>query len=455
ADSVFAFKIDSSFQTTCGYLIVPENRTKASSRMIKLPFIILKSKNPDKKKDPFLFSTGGPGGSSLGWINGMQKSSVIETRDCIAFEQRGTHFAIPNLRSFELDTAIRISYRKNLNKDSMWVEGVKRYKKKLEKKGIDLSGYNTDESAADIVDFLKALKIDSVNLCAGSYSGDLMLNVLRKDPSRIRSLVFDSPLPNFTHSFENEPANFAEALNVLFKHCDKDSSDRERYGNIRNRFEQYFTSAADKKFYFPYVEKGTTDTMKVEYTTKELLDHLDFAMQSPALKDVPSMIVDMISGNHAPYIKKKLDDVFNKNIAPNGMRMSVYCAGEANYSSQRVVHQLLDLYPYMKNFHDDVFKAVCDCWMVPPVPATAKEPFYSDKPILIGDGEMDPACSPLYMMNIKHFMPNAQCFLFINRSHGIGGLEFRRMTQTFLDNPYAEVKSPNEKVRLIDYRTSL
>jgi hypothetical protein len=42
-------KIDSSFKTKCGYLIVPENRNKKTSNLIKLPFIIVKSKNPNKK----------------------------------------------------------------------------------------------------------------------------------------------------------------------------------------------------------------------------------------------------------------------------------------------------------------------------------------------------------------------------------------------------------------------
>lgn len=48
--------------------------------------------HPGKKKDPVLFTSGGPGNSSLGWINGMTKSSILKDRDCIAFEQRGTRF---------------------------------------------------------------------------------------------------------------------------------------------------------------------------------------------------------------------------------------------------------------------------------------------------------------------------------------------------------------------------
>jgi pimeloyl-ACP methyl ester carboxylesterase len=186
-------KIDSSFKTKCGYLIVPENRGKKASNMIKLPFIVVYSKNPDKKKDPLLYTAGGPGGSSLGWAIGATKSDIIKDRDCIAIEQRGTRYALPHLRSFDLDVAIKESYRKNLNKDSMVLEGVKRYKRTLEKKGIDLAGYNTDETVSDIHDLIAVLKIDSINLLGGSYSGGLMTAVLKKDPTHIRSLVVDSP----------------------------------------------------------------------------------------------------------------------------------------------------------------------------------------------------------------------------------------------------------------------
>ena len=64
----------------------------------------------------------------------------------------------------------------------MWLDGVKRYKKTLVQKGVDLAGYNSDESVMDIHDLLKVLKIDSINLFGGSYSGGLMMAVLQKDP---------------------------------------------------------------------------------------------------------------------------------------------------------------------------------------------------------------------------------------------------------------------------------
>ncbi|HEX6849486.1 MAG TPA: alpha/beta hydrolase, partial [Chitinophagaceae bacterium] len=265
---------------------------------------------------------------------------------------------------------------------------------------------------------------------------------------KIRSLVLDSPLPTFVPIDEDEPANFIEAINVLSKHCGKDSSNQERYGNLKTQFETYFNSIADKKFYFPYLEKGTSATRQIEYTKNELLDIIYNKLQDPsALREVPFLITEMINGNHAPYIQKKLDDIFNRNIAPSGMRMLVYCADQANYHSEEVILQFWEQYPFMEGYRiNDVYNAVCDCWRVPPISIQTKQPFYSKKPVLIGDGEMDPACSPLYMSMIRHYMPNAQCFLFINRSHGVGGKEFHQMVQRFLDDPYKRIESPGDKI---------
>jgi hypothetical protein len=246
----------------------------------------------------------------------------------------------------------------------------------------------------------------------------------------------------------DEPMNFVKSIRVLSGHCEKDSSDQQRYGSLATKFENYFNSIADKKFHLPYLEKGTLDTIQIEYTKNELLDILDNTLQdASAIKHVPFMITEMIKGNHAPYIQKKLDDIFNRYIAPNGMRISVYCADQASFHSEEMIRQLWLQYPLLRGYHiNDVYKAFCDCWNVPPVSFQTKQPFYSNKPVLIGDGEMDPACSPLYMYRIKHYMPNAQCFLFINKSHGVGGAMFGQMIQTFLDHPYQKIESPHEKI---------
>lgn len=436
-------KIDSSFQTRCGYLIVPENRKKPNSPKIKLPFIIAYSKNPDKKKDPLLYTTGGPGGSSLGWITGAVRHSPIQDRDCIAFEQRGTRYAIPTLDGHELSDAIKEAYRKNLDKDSMMLVGVRRFKAALQKRGIDLEGYNTDETVADIDDLLIALQIDSVNLIGGSYSGGLMLDVLKKDPNRVRSLILDSPLPNFIPIDEDEPANFNEALKLVCSRAEKDSTDQSTYAHLYARFQHYFSSLEGKTMTIAYVEKGQKDTLHIQYTRNELLDAVESQLYNvPAIKDIPHMLNEMINGCHDPYIKGHLNYIFHDgDDGPSGMRLSVYCADQTAYHDERILHQLYDLYPYMRGYHiNDVYREICDCWQSPPIRRESKQPFYSDKPALLGDGELDPACRPLYIDMIHHYLPNSQRLLFPHRSHMVFfNQEMDLALKAFLDNPWQPV----------------
>jgi len=441
-------KIDSSFQTECGYLVVPENRKKQNGKTIKLPYIIVKSKNPNKRKDPVLFTGGGPGGSSLGWARNTQRT-MLENRDCIAFEQRGTNYALPNLWSNELSDIIRESYRKNLNKDSMVLEGTKRYKKSLEAKGIDLSGYNTDETVSDIHDLLKALRIDSVNLFGISYSGGLMLAVLQKDPSHIRSLILDSPLPTFVPIDEEEPNNFNEALNTLFQYCDKDSADKQRYGNLKEKFENYFTSIGHKSFYLRYVENGKTDTLFIEYNRSDLLNIVVNAFYDQNhINGIAYIITEIMNGNHQPYIKAAMDHIFNGGNGPSGMRISVYCADQTAYHNEAVLQQFYRLYPYLQGYHiNDVYKEMCDCWNVPPIQSQTKQPFYSDKPALLGDGALDPACRPLYIDMIHHYMANSQRLLFTHRSHGVfGGSVGNDIIKIFLDNPLRKIEPAQKDI---------
>jgi pimeloyl-ACP methyl ester carboxylesterase len=441
-------KIDSSFKTKCGYLIVPENRNKKNSNMIKLPFIIVKSKNPNKKSDPILFTSGGPGNSSLNWATGVTRNLLIEDRDCIAFEQRGTRFAIPYIRSFDLDNAIKEAYRKNLSKDSMTIVGLKNYKKSLEARHIDISGYNTDETVSDIHDLLSTLKIDSVNLFGVSYSGGLMTAVLQRYPSRIRSLMLDSPLPSFIPIDEDEPANFNEALDVLFRHVEKDSLNKALYGNLKQNFQHYFTSIKDKTFYIPYLEAGTKDSIKIAYTKNELIGTLVNTMYDDSnRKNIPFMINDMIQGNHKPYVNNFLDELFKRNSAPDGMRISVYCADQAAYHSEKILKEMYNVYPYMEGYHiNDVYKEMCDCWKVPPIKKETKQGFYSTKPILLADGEMDPACRPVYIDLIAHYMPNSQRFLLLQRAHGVIGRDMAGIIRSFLDDPYKKIGSDNKNI---------
>ncbi len=249
------YNADSLHKTRCGYLVVPENRHHPQGRIIKLPFIYVESNRRNKSPDPVLYTGGGPGVSSLHPVTSIARRSLLRNRDYIAFEQRGTHFAQPNLECDGEGTAIQEAYLKHRSIDDAVLSSVRQCRQKLNKEGIDLSAYNTDESAADIEDLRRLLHIDSLNLMGISYSGGLMMAVLQKYPEHIRSLILDSPFPEFVNIDEQELANFNESLTSVL-----DGND----GALLSRFHSYFSGLGGKVFTIEYqLKDGQTVTLEL------------------------------------------------------------------------------------------------------------------------------------------------------------------------------------------------
>jgi pimeloyl-ACP methyl ester carboxylesterase len=440
-----AFKADSNYKERCAYLIVPENRNRPKGTTIKLPFIVVESNNPSKHPDPVLYTAGGPGASSLGGVRNIQRRAFFKDRDYIAFEQRGTYFAQPCLSCDGIGEVIKEAYRKNLPLDSMILEQTKRCRKALVAQGIDISAYNTIENAADIEDLRIALRIDSINLVGISYSGGLMLTVMRNFPQHIRSVTLDSALPGFVNYEEDALFSINEGFNRIFSNCERDSIGKPEYDHLKERFKKYFASIGDKVFTLKYLEKGTKDSITIKYRRSELLDYLVDGLQANDwLKRMPYIINDVINGDRDGYMKRYFDNIFNAGGGRNtlGMRYSMYCSEQINYANQVLIDKQNEIFPYLANYRfNNVDHPICSCWNVKPIDKVAKTPVYSNIPLLLSSGDTDPYCRPFYNDIIHHFTPNSQRLLFTDKSHGplLNTKVGDELLSTFLSDPYKKI----------------
>lgn len=423
------YQPDGSHKTRCGYLVVAENRSHPQRATLKLPFIYVESNNPARRPDPVLFSGGGPGLSSLHPVTSIDRRALLHDRDYIAFEQRGTHFAKPNLECDGLGEAIQTAYRKHASVDKAVLAAILQCRVKRMHQGIDLSAYNTDESAADIEDLRRLLKIDSLNLMGISYSGGLMMAVLQKYPDHIRSLILDSPLPEFVNIDEQELANFNQVLTSVLNAADP---------ALTARFRTYFTSLDHKVFTLPYT---LTDgkTVPLNYGRNEMLAILKDKLEDyDGIQELPHIVNDMIDGRQDPYLKTYFDGVFSNNGAVSGMRLSVYCSDKMAFADPAIIRQQETIMPWLAGFHvNDVYQASCDIWQVKPISATTKKPFYSNVPALLGAGQLDDACRPLYNDMVHQYLPNSQRLLFTRRQHAplLNSMEGDLYIGAFLDQP--------------------
>jgi len=205
-------KVDAEF----GTLLVPENRSNPESNLIELAFVRFKStaKNPGP---PIVYLAGGPGGSGIFTAKGSRFPlfmALREIADVIAYDQRGTGYSKPNLGCYEqlalpLDVApTREAAIKALRENS---RGCASYWRDIQR--VDLTGYNTNESADDLDDLRKALGANQISLWSISYGTHLAFATMRRHPQSIhRAILAGTEGPDHTYKL---PSNIQKHLEDL------------------------------------------------------------------------------------------------------------------------------------------------------------------------------------------------------------------------------------------------
>jgi len=222
-------KIEKEQKYTFGYLKVLENRKDPNSRMIEIPIYIFKSRSKNPKKDPIIYTVGGPGSTTMPTAQYMNYYKYLDDRDVILVEQRGNYYAKPHLNCPEWSQAIYESNQPSFNKangSNLFERATKSCKERLEQKGIDLNGYNTNEIAADINDLTTVLEIEEYNLLTISYSTKIAQVLIRDYPQKIRSVVMDSALPLEVSYDEESVENLLESMTKLLLDCESDKKQK-------------------------------------------------------------------------------------------------------------------------------------------------------------------------------------------------------------------------------------
>ena len=196
-----AFPVSGGYRVYCGYLVVPENRASLNSALIQLHMAVFQSFAEGPEPDPVVHLAGGPGSSSLdvaGYLFGQGLDAVLDHRDFIFFDQRGTGHSSPRLDCPERNALTPTLLSGALSDDESFqaiVDAFHRCRDRLRAQGIDLSAYNSAASAADVNDLRLALGYNQLDLYGDSYGTRLALTVMRDYPEAVRSVVLDSTYP--------------------------------------------------------------------------------------------------------------------------------------------------------------------------------------------------------------------------------------------------------------------
>ena len=190
-------------ETEFGRLLVPENRRRPQSRLIELAFVRFKSTAPHPGS-PIVYLAGGPGGSGIEAARGTRFPlfmAMREVADVIALDQRGVGLSKPTL-----DCGEPVAYPVDKAPDrGELLEAFRRASRacvdRLSREGVDLSGYNTNESADDLEDLRKALGAENISLWAISYGTHLSLATIKRHERSIERVIL-AGVEGLTHTIK-------------------------------------------------------------------------------------------------------------------------------------------------------------------------------------------------------------------------------------------------------------
>jgi pimeloyl-ACP methyl ester carboxylesterase len=312
----------------CMYLIVYEDREAHNGRTIKLPVVLFHSRALKPEPDPVVFTVGGPGNSTVRDVRSGSDFKSLDNRDLIIFEQRGSEYAQPHLACPEFNAADASSSDHNLTFEQAGkaqAAAAHLCYRRLSGAGVHLSAYNTSAIADDVADLRTALGLDKLDLLGLSYSTAIDLEVVRRHPEIVRSVVLDSVLPLDAHYDEVADANVLRSLHAIFDGCAVDPSCSRTYPNLTMAFRRLVERLNSRPV--EVTLRGTAGTsIKYAMSGRNAVEAIyGVGLQSPELlPDVPWIVWQAYFYDYSPLLRWVQENIGAPQYS-YGARLSVIC----------------------------------------------------------------------------------------------------------------------------------
>jgi pimeloyl-ACP methyl ester carboxylesterase len=376
-------KVPSEF----GTLLVPENRSDPESNLIELAFVRFKStaKNPGP---PIVYLAGGPGGSGIGTARGSRFPlfmALREIADVIAFDQRGTGFSKPNLTclsrlALPLDVAPTREaaikeLRENARDCAFYWHNVQR---------VDLTGYNTNESADDLEDLRKALSVNQISLWSISYGTHLAFAAMRRHPKSIyRAILAGTEGPDHTYKL---PSNIQKHLEDLAAVVKADP----QIGKEIPDFLELMKSVFNRLDAQPQTVEITDPQTKLK--VKVIVNK--FVMQYIVANNIgttetanfPGLFYRALKGDFTSPAQFWLEQ--SRSGVGSAMSYMMDCAsGQTAVRRERIEREARGT--LLEDVFNFPFPDVCTEWKAPDLGDEFRAPLHSDVPVLFISGTLD------------------------------------------------------------------
>ena len=396
-----------------GTLTVPANRSKADGRTLELKFVRFKSTS-SKPGSPIVYLAGGPGGSGISAARGSRYElfmAMREVADVIAFDQRGTGLSnvIPPYENYwlypfdqPLDPAkvTRMVTEFTNKATSFWQE-----------QGIDLSDYNTNESADDLNDLRLALGAEKISLWSISYGSHLALATIKRHQDHLHKVIL-AGVEGLDHTVKlpSDSQKLLERIDSLIK---ADPEVQNVYSDFLGDLEMLLDKVEQHPAQVPTKHPITGQEIEVTVGKYDLQVLLANALRGPAFSSyLPYWIKQMLTGNFTGLSDWVLY-THAGDVSPMSLAMDV-ASGISSKRLKKIEQErettlLSDAinFPYMAQ------RAALPAL---DLGESFRESVYTNIPVLCISGTLDGRTLPTNATEVLKYMPNGHHLII----HGAG-----------------------------------
>jgi pimeloyl-ACP methyl ester carboxylesterase len=244
-----AFNVGSHpYLADCGVLVVPENRSRADSRLIALPITRIHASG-NSPSEPIVFLDGGPGEERN--LRFKPSPALLTHHDVVLIGYRGTdgssRLECPEIQQAMLGVGgdlLSAASRANLSASRG------RCAERLQASGVDLGGYTLVESVADLEAARVGLGDERIDFLARGYGTLVAQGYADAHPERVfRSALIDPVAPGRNMVFE--PGTIDALIRRYARLCAADPVCRGRTPDLAATMRRVTRNLPDRWLIFP------------------------------------------------------------------------------------------------------------------------------------------------------------------------------------------------------------
>lgn len=394
----------SSLPVDEGRLVVPANRSGTSSATLTLRFVRFRS-TAATPGAPIVFLAGGPGDAGTRALRGMPIAILDALRaiaDVIAFDQRGTGLSEPlNARCYSM---VEVPRDRAADPGTMLMarqQQVAGCLLEAPRRGVDVLGLTTVESAHDLEALRLALGARKLSLLAGSYGTHLALATARLHPDAIDRMALagvEGPDDTF-----KRPALVEEVVRRIGLARRPTLLDDLRL--LKSRL------AADAgRLTLP---GGAVVVVGAWDLQRWLAESLDNVREIDAML---AAIPAMLQGDYTVLGRWAFGDRLTKPT--NLMNLAMDCASYASTQRLAMIRREADS-TVVGDAINFPMPGLCEVPGLPRLPEAYRAPLRSKVPALLVSGTFDGRTPVQNAVEVARGMPNARSLVIEGASHGL------------------------------------